>query len=201
MTKIEVVLFDMGGVLVELGSLPELLGADRPDEVFWPQWLGSKAVQRFERGDGTAEDFAEQAVLDLELTISPETFLSNFARFPKGLYPASARLVAETAAVAGTGVLSNTNALHWQTQPDAGTISLLFDHSFLSYEIGAVKPEPEIFTHVLADLGLPGDQVFFIDDNAINVDGARSAGLQAGVAKGPQQARHVLVEAGILAGV
>ena len=198
MTKIEVVLFDMGGVLVELGSLPELLGTDRSDEVFWPQWLGSEAVQRFERGEGSPEDFAKQAVVDLELTISPDAFLSNFARFPKGLYPGSARLVEETAAVVGTGVLSNTNALHWQTQPDAATISSMFDHSFLSYEIGSVKPEPVIFAHVLSHLGLGGDQVLFIDDNAINVDGARGCGLQAAMAKGPKQARHVLVEAGIL---
>jgi putative hydrolase of the HAD superfamily len=195
---IDVVLFDMGGVLVELASLPELLGTARSETEFWPQWLNSAAVQQFERGGCSPEEFARQAVVDLDLGIEPDEFLANFARFPRGLFPGSARLVHDVSSVATTAVLSNTNDLHWQTQPDAETIREMFDHSFLSYEIGAVKPEPEIFIHVLAELAREGSEVLFLDDNQINVEAARELGLQAEVAKGPQQARTILVATGLL---
>ncbi|MDH3293404.1 MAG: HAD family phosphatase [Acidimicrobiia bacterium] len=195
---IQAVLFDMGGVLVELGSLPDLLGTARSAADFWPQWLGSPAVQEFERGRCDPEEFARRAVVDLELPIGPEEFLANFARFPRGLFPGSRQLVGDVARVATTAVLSNTNDLHWRTQPDAEIVRSMFDRSYLSYRIGAVKPEAEIFHHVLDDLGLPGDEVLFLDDNAINVDGARRFGIRAQVAKGPAQARSVLVEHQVL---
>jgi putative hydrolase of the HAD superfamily len=195
---IRAVLFDMGGVLVELASLPELLGTPRSEAEFWPQWLGSSAVQQFERGLCSPEAFARQAVIDLDLAIEPDQFLANFARFPRGLFPGSAALVNEVSTVATTAVLSNTNDIHWQTQPDAETVRSLFHRSYLSYEIGAVKPEPEIFRHVLADLDLAGDQVLFLDDNAINVEGARSAGFRAEMVRGPGEAREAVVAAGVL---
>ena len=195
---VEVVLFDMGGVLVELASLPELLGTARSEADFWPQWLNSSAVQQFERGGCSPEEFAQNAVVDLNLGIGPDEFLANFARFPRGLFPGSARLVQDVSLVARTAVLSNTNALHWQTQPDAKAIRGLFDHSFLSYEIGAVKPEREIFDYVLAELGLRGSDVLFLDDNQINVEAARELGLRAELAQGPQQARAQLVLSGLI---
>jgi len=61
-----------------------------------------------------------------------------------------------------------------------------------------VKPDRDFFDHCVADLGLPADQVLFIDDNQINVDGAHAAGLQAGLAKGPEAALQVLREFAVI---
>lgn len=55
----------------------------------------------------------------------------------------------------------------------------LFDDCFYSYELGLAKPDPAYFAAVLERLALPGDRVLFVDDNAANVEAARSVGLRA----------------------
>ncbi len=188
----------MGGVLVELGSLPELLGSVIDEERFWPRWLSSPAVRRFERGLCSPEDFAVGAVADLELAISPETFLANFARFPRGLYPGAADLIVELSEMVEIGVLSNTNQLHWETQIDAHLLQKLVPRPYLSYRLGEVKPDEAVYRLVLDDLGLPAGQVLFLDDNRINVDGARRVGLAAETVKGPVEARQTLRRYGLV---
>lgn len=56
----------------------------------------------------------------------------------------------------------------------------LFDGCFYSYELRVAKPDQAYFAAVLARLDLPGDTVLFVDDNAANVEAARSVGLRAG---------------------
>lgn len=53
------------------------------------------------------------------------------------------------------------------------------DSTYFSCDLGVVKPEPEFFRRILADLGATPDEVFFVDDTGANVDGARSVGLRA----------------------
>ena len=197
-TAISVVLFDMGGVLVELGSLAELVGSGIDESRFWPSWLSSPAVRMFERGLCTPDEFAAAAVGDLELEIAADTFLANFARFPRGLFEGAAELVKELAARVEIGVLSNTNELHWETQPDAHVLKALVSRPYLSYRLGQVKPDEALYRLVLDDLDRPADEVLFLDDNQINVDGARRIGIVAETVKGPGQSRRALVRHGLL---
>lgn len=195
----EVVLFDMGGVLVELGSLDAFLGAQLSREEFWATWLASPTVRRFERGDCDDLEFGRGLVDEFALDCSPAEVVERFGRFPKGLYPGAAQLVADVASTAvATGVLSNTNRLHWDHQQDHKVLHHMFDHLFLSFEMGLVKPDRELFECIVADLACDPSAIFFVDDNQINVDGARAAGLRAARAEGPTAARAALVEHGVL---
>jgi putative hydrolase of the HAD superfamily len=54
-----------------------------------------------------------------------------------------------------------------------------FDRVYYSCEVGAMKPEPEFFHHILDDLGLPPAAVGFVDDSAVNVQAALDVGLRA----------------------
>ncbi|UYC13271.1 HAD-IA family hydrolase [Xanthomonas sp. CFBP 8445] len=54
-----------------------------------------------------------------------------------------------------------------------------FDAVVNSSEVGAIKPEPAIFTHALAQLGMAADEVLFVDDTAAHVEAARGLGLRA----------------------
>lgn len=50
----------------------------------------------------------------------------------------------------------------------------------LSYEVGAVKPEPAIFRHLLDMLGMPAARVLFVGDSKkADIDGAAACGLQS----------------------
>lgn len=195
---ITAVLFDMGGVLVELGSLPELLGSGFDEERFWPRWLSSPAVRRFERGACSPDEFAAGAVDDLALDISAEAFLENFARFPRGLFPGAAELVTELSAEVDVGVLSNTNQLHWENQPDAEVLQRIVARPYLSYRLGEVKPDEALYRLVLDDLDRPAGEVLLLDDNQINVEGALRVGMAAETVKGPDEARRVLAGYGLL---
>lgn len=193
MGDVKAVLFDMGGVIVQLDSLENVLGpsALTPDEI-WNTWILSDAVQQFERGKCAVEDFATQILGELQLEGTVQDFIDRFVAFPQGLYPGAVEVVHDVPDDVITGVLSNTSAIHWENQQDNEVVRGLCERSYLSYELGLAKPERHIYDYAVADLGLPAHQVLFIDDNQINVDGAIAAGLQAGLAKGPEQARRVL---------
>ena len=64
--------------------------------------------------------------------------------------------------------------------------------------MGLVKPDREAFAHVVERLGCPAERILFLDDNQINVDGARAVGLDAEVVKGVDAARALLRERGLL---
>jgi len=54
-----------------------------------------------------------------------------------------------------------------------------FDHVTFSFELGCVKPQREIYDHAVRGVGVPPDEVLFIDDRTENIKGAREAGLHA----------------------
>ena len=196
----QLVLFDLGGVLVELGGVEEfrrLAGAGDEDEI-WRRWLSSPSVRRFERGLCKRQDFATGMVEEFDLEMTADDFLEIFAAWPRGLMAGAAELVSSLATGLQRACLSNTNELHWWEQQDAERVQSLFDKRFLSFEIGLVKPDREIFDFVLGASGIPGEAILFLDDNAINIDGALNAGLDAHRAVGVAEARAILEERELL---
>lgn len=53
----------------------------------------------------------------------------------------------------------------------------LFDAVFISAEIKMAKPDPEFFTECLSRIGVNAEDTVMIDDNAKNLEGARSVGI------------------------
>lgn len=54
-----------------------------------------------------------------------------------------------------------------------------FDRCFAAREVGALKPDPAAFRHVLAHAGIAAEEVLHIgDDPVADVQGARNAGMQ-----------------------
>ena len=196
---IEVVLFDLGGVLIELGGMGDMavFSAEDSEDEIWRRWLSCPWVRRFERGECDADDFARGMVESWSMPVGPDAFLEAFAAWPKGLLPGAKDLVRATAAQTRVACLSNTNHVHAARQWAEFGIYELFDGNFLSHELGLVKPDPEIFEHVVEALGARADTLLFLDDNQINVDGARSVGLRAERARGVAEARDALAAHGL----
>jgi putative hydrolase of the HAD superfamily len=56
-----------------------------------------------------------------------------------------------------------------------------FDHVTFSYELGVVKPQPEIYRDTIEGLGIAAEDALFLDDRQDNVDGSCAVGLRGEV--------------------
>ncbi len=79
------------------------------------------------------------------------------------------------------GLLSNTSLLHWSYFTDGRyrTLPHLFECHTLSFRLKLMKPGLEIYRVAAETAGVRTDEVFYIDDIAANVEGARQAGFDA----------------------
>ena len=85
---------------------------------------------------------------DWALPIEPAAFLDAFRSWPGGPLPGADELVADVRARVPVGCLSNTNAVHWDRHFARWPILDAFDYRFLSFELGLVKPDRELFDRV-----------------------------------------------------
>jgi HAD superfamily hydrolase (TIGR01509 family) len=197
-----VILFDIGGVLVELAGVAKMLewmGGRTTTEELWRRWLTSETVRSFETGRIDSTTFGVRAVDEFGLGIAPSAFVDAFAAWPTGLYPGTLELLARIPQHYTRAVLSNSNGLHWERIRDDMGLGAAIEHHFVSHLTGRIKPDAEAFLHVSETLGCAPREVLFLDDNQLNVDAARGVGMQAMVAKGRADAERVLVSAGVIA--
>jgi len=193
------VLFDLGGVLVELRGVPamaELSGIDDELEL-WRMWLECRWVRTFEAGQCGPDAFARGVVDDWGLAVGPDEFLQIFTSWPVGPMAGAEDLVRTTAATAAVGCFSNTNVLHWDGNAERWPLMERFGLRFLSHRMGLVKPDAEAFEQVVDALPVPTDRVLYLDDNAVNVDAARSVGMRSEHVNGVDEARVAIVAAGL----
>jgi glucose-1-phosphatase len=199
---VRVVLFDFGGVLVDITgpvSLTRWLGGRLTPEQLWPLWLGSSVVRDFEAGRVEPDVFADRLIADLGLPVDRREFLDDFAQWPRALYAGAAELLGRIRTPYLRASLSNTNVVHWPRLAETLKLGALFDHHFPSHLTGKLKPDAEVFTHVAGALGCEPSAILFLDDQPLNVEGARAAGLRAARVSGVAEAESALVAAGVLA--
>ena len=72
---------------------------------------------------------------------------------------------------------SNTDAIHFTSAIERFPVLEVFERYFVSYKMGLLKPDPAFFDHVLQRLDTPASNCLFIDDRAENVASARSVGM------------------------
>lgn len=58
-----------------------------------------------------------------------------------------------------------------------GPLGDFFAACYVSGELGLLKPQPEIYRHVLDNLGISAAEAVFIDDREANVRGAQALGI------------------------
>ena len=198
--RTELVLFDLGGVLIAPGGVAPMreLSGLGSDEALWTRWLSCPWVRRFEAGRCTPEEFAAGVVGDWELNLEPAAFLQEFGGWPEPPYEGALELVAAVQATVPAGFLSNMNSLQWAANYEAIPLTEAFAYRFLSFELGMVKPDAAVFDAVAERLPVARQRVLFLDDNAVNVAAAEGAGFAARHVRGIDAARAALVAAGVL---
>lgn len=200
-SDIQVLLFDVGGVLVELSGVEtmlEWLGRRVTADELWRMWLQSVPVRQFETGRIDAAEFAAGVISEFGLPIEPQLFLEAFIGWPTGLYPGTLEMLARIPRSYRRAILSNTNSLHWPRVLGEMRLGAAFDNHFVSHLTGRIKPDSDAFEHVVESLGCAPAQVLFLDDNSLNIESAQRFGMHAIRVRGAAETHGVLTELGII---
>jgi len=76
-------------------------------------------------------------------------------------------------------LFSNTCVSHYQHLLDRFPLLRQFDDAVLSFEVGALKPEPPMYEAALSKIGCEPSECFYTDDQEPNVLAGRRFGLDA----------------------
>ena len=179
MTHAALLLFDLGGVLIEnavFDSLNPMLPQPLDSVAIRERWLTSPAVLGFELGRIPATEFAEQFIAEWNIAMTPQAFLEAFIDWPKGFYAGASECVGILRQRYRVGCLSNSNALHWAKFDGFEGV---FDIALSSHLLGVIKPDEAAFVRALAECRVPAEDVVFFDDSQPNVKMAQSLGIRA----------------------
>ena len=91
--------------------------------------------------------------------------------------------------------LSNYSAFSVAANPDVLDFIPYMDGGVFSFEVKAVKPEPEIYRCLCEKFGLKPEECFFTDDVPANVKGAQACGFQGIVFEGYEKTYPLIMKA------
>jgi HAD superfamily hydrolase (TIGR01509 family) len=177
----DALLFDLGEVLVALdrpgyAAAFAALGAERQAAL---DFLDSPVAAAWNQGSCQPADFAAALRRTLGLACRQKDLRAAWESLIGAARPGMLAL-AEEARRGGLRValLSNTDPWHWararQRCPQLGA----FDGLGLSFELGALKPQPACFAAAEAALGLDPARTLFVDDRRDNLATAQGRGYE-----------------------
>lgn len=187
---IELVCFDLGGVLIRIASgwedafersgVPASALRDIDPETVARSH--ESVLHAFETGQIAEEEYFRQA--SGLFGVEPAQMKAFFTAWLVGPYPGVDDLLdALVAHDVRTACLSNTSPPHWRMMHDDSSharmpLEKLTDR-FASHLAGAMKPDAAIYELVEQVTGVPGEAILFFDDYGKNVEAAKARGWQA----------------------
>jgi len=195
------IVFDLGRVLVdfqyrELLAFLDIHGAQYAsiDDL-----LDQMRIYEYEIGGMTDQAFLDNLNDLLARPIDPDTirrmWVDIFAPIPEML-----ELARRLSASHGVYVLSNASSLHWEYLREHFHLDDIGHGQLASFQAGVRKPDPEIYGAAECRFGLTPAHTVFVDDLAVNADGARACGWHAIHHQSPADTRSALLELGVVAG-
>ena len=201
MSRIDVLLFDLGGVLVEFSGVRELavlLQGRLSEPEILEQMSRYLPSEQFGLGKLSREDFGNRFVKDWNLDLPPEDFLREFQSWSKRLFPGAVELLTLLRPRFRLAALSNSNELHWERNTNVLGLTGLFEVAISSHQVGLCKPDPQMYFTALDRLGASPDAVMFFDDVPANVTAAAALGIRAFQVEGVEGVRSRLIQEHLL---
>ena len=186
-----ILLFDLGGVLADLGDPVSAMDLDLSLEEFWTIWLGSSQVHAFEIGELPTEKFCPRIAEELGQS-DTAGFERRFRAWQLRLFPEAEMLIQSALGNYKLALLSNTNEVHWEQVVSSTRAFSSFDHTFLSFETGHYKPSTESYYEVMTRFDCQPGDILFLDDSPRNVLAAQQIQIDAHQAHGIEQARAII---------
>lgn len=186
---IKAIIFDMGGVLVDLDiedckkAFKERLGYYDIDEII--DACHQKGIYGdLEEGILSADDFRSIVLAGSRPDAVAEDVDEAMSHILVGIEPYKAEMLKRLSEKYELYMLSNNNPICVRYSrkmfEDAGIpLENIFRKCYFSYKMKALKPSETFYRNVVSDIGLPAEQMLFIDDSMKNVEGSVAAGLPA----------------------
>jgi len=192
MSRIEWILFDLGGVLLEveqsrifnrfesITNIPASVIEERlKAAVFFREKFMVKELTPAEITEHVNDILGTKLGIDdvvgaLNAELGPEIVTTST------LLPSLQRR-------AKVGCLSNTNSIHWDKLLQSYDFMRTFDRRFASQILGCAKPGREIYERVSGYLSAQPRQILFFDDRRENVETAHRLGWHARLYVGHEQ--------------
>jgi putative hydrolase of the HAD superfamily len=194
------VLFDLDGVLVSYSHRirMETLGAaiGRDPEAVFAALFDTGLESRYDAGLLNTDDYMSALSDVLGCKVDAREWLAARAASMQ-CTQATVDAIAALAGRADVAVLTNNGPLVLDALPTHLANAIPRERIFFSHVLGVSKPAPVAFLRVVETLGHAPSRTLFLDDNYANVEGARSAGLQAEQVEGPGEFAHILRDYGL----
>ena len=201
MSSVDILLFDLGGVLVEFSGVQDLavlLQGRLSESEILERMSHYLPMEQFGLGQLSREEFGNRFVKDWNLELPPEDFLREFQSWSRRLYPGAVELLALLRPRFRLAALSNSNELHWEHNTNDLGVNGLFEVAISSHQIGLYKPDPRMYLIALDRLGISPDRVMFFDDVPANVTAASALGIRAFQVEGVDGVRSRLIQEHLL---
>lgn len=184
MSKPQALVFDFGGVLVDIDFRRAFAAwadaAGVPAAAIAARFAVDDACCAHERGEIDDRAYFAHLRSLLGVGLSDDALLAGWNAVIGEPMPGIETLLRDLAGRLPLYVFSNTNPAHVaHFAPRHRRLLRHFRRTITSCDIGRRKPEPEAFARVSDLIGAPPSRLAFFDDVEENVAGARRAGLQA----------------------
>lgn len=189
---IKAVIFDMGGVLVDL-DMGRCMDSFR--KIGFPEFCDfldmchqKGLLSDFEEGKLDEEEFISKCFAICRNKISGEQVKDALNSLCVGIPREKADFVRELSGKYPLYALSNNNPFcAAEFVREGAEVGLVFKdcfrECFFSYRMKMLKPSREIYLEVLRRIGLPPEELLFIDDSEDNVKAAAELGIVSALYK------------------
>jgi putative hydrolase of the HAD superfamily len=195
--SVEAIVFDLGGVLVEVDFRRVLAhwaaACGEAAEALAARFRQDVAYCAHERGELDDRGYFAHLRALLAIDISDEQLLAGWNGALGEPLPGIEPLIERLAAQYPAYVFSNTNPAHIaHFTPRYKALLSHFRKVVTSCDLGARKPDPEAFQRLAKLIGAQPERILFFDDLEENVRGARRAGLVAFQVTRPDEISRVV---------
>ena len=187
--NIKNIVFDLGGVLVDLDFKSAINGLQKADFANVKEQLQAfdreGIFQKFELGEMTAEEFRSAIRENSTVTLTDEEVDALWNLMLLEIPREKLELILDLRGKYMVYLLSNTNSIHWDYVCKNAfnyrgfRVNDYFEKTFLSFEMHLAKPDKAIFEKMLEDANLLAEETFFIDDSEANCKAAAEVGIHA----------------------
>jgi len=198
---IDACLFDMGNVLVyfshavmcdQIASVCGCSADEVRQALFESQWQ-----HEIERGEISEDEFHRR----WENHLNREIDRAALIRAASDIFTPNHEIIPVLASLRRQGkrliLLSNTCVSHMDFVRQQFELLQHFDDFVLSYEVGVMKPDPEIYQSAIEKAGCDAARCFYTDDILENIDAGRTHGLRSELYTSVSELRSQLALLGV----